>query len=118
MQILPQLLVGILVQIAIASLLRWLALRIAKRRGTTFWRWAAWAPLVGLAFAVGGAIVSSAILVHTLRAIAFADPSIKASLLAKGISEAMNCSALLVLLTLVMYVGSAITSLAGWLKKA
>jgi hypothetical protein len=118
MEIVPQLLVGILVQIAIASLLRWVALRIARRRGGAFWRWAAYVPLLGLACAVFGAIVSSVILVHTLRAIQFADPSVKASLLAQGISEAMNCSVLFVLAALVSYVGSAITSLAGWLKKA
>jgi biopolymer transport protein ExbB/TolQ len=44
-------------------------------------------PAIGFLFTIVG-------LVHSFAAVAGVDPSMKATLLAKGISEAMNCTAL------------------------
>jgi len=80
---------------------RWLG----KRAGAPRWAWGTAAGIVAL-----GVIVSTAgcVLVATvMRAPGAAiDPSDKARVLAQGISEAMNCSALVVLLMIVV---------TGWL---
>jgi hypothetical protein len=47
-------------------------------------------------------------LIHSFSGVAGVDPSMKATLLARGISETMNCGALLLVLSVPLLVGSRI----------
>ncbi len=93
------------------ALWRW-GRRIAVRRGTRAWRIASAIPLVGGALLGLGMCVTSALLVPAFAAVAGADSAEKATVLAKGISEAMNCGAFFGLGALLLLVVSA--GLFGW----
>jgi hypothetical protein len=88
---------------------RWLA----RRRGGPWWPRLAAMPLFGAGLAVVGIIVYVTIVARTFRAVAAADPAEKATLLAATISEAMNCSALFAIPSLLLYVASIIVFTVG-----
>ncbi len=96
---------------AAVALWRW-GRRIAARRGTRAWRIASAIPLVGGALLGLGTCVTSALLIPAFVGVAGADSADKATALAKGISEAMNCGAAFGLGALLLLVVSA--GLFGW----
>src|SRR5262245_53918334 len=100
--------VGGLLQAAVSVGLFLWGRAVAARQGTRFWRWAAWAPIAALSFAVVGTIVGVVFLVSAFGGVSNADPSMKATILAKSISMAMNCSALLILPSWALYLGSLV----------
>jgi hypothetical protein len=109
---------GLAIHAAIAFGLHQWAKAVARRRGDAFWRRAAWVPLVALTFVFLGTVITAVIFVRTFGAVATGDPALKAIALARGISEAMNVAALTICLSMVLYLGSAILSLVGWLGRA
>src|SRR5512142_1454235 len=67
---------------------------VARRQGGRWWKRASWMPLAAFVLSAIGVTLTTYWLVHSFRAIANVDPSMKATMLARGISNAMNCTAL------------------------
>ncbi|MBW2732966.1 MAG: hypothetical protein JRH20_11290 [Deltaproteobacteria bacterium] len=106
-------LVGVLAQVLVTVLLyRW-ARAVAQRRGGVWWQRASWLPLLALGLSIAGTLVSAVHLVRAFQAIATADPSMKATLLASNISEALTYTALLVLPSWLLYIASIVVSAMG-----
>src|SRR5688572_17377485 len=85
--------VGGLVQLGVSLALflwgRW----VARRRAGGLWRAAAWAPIVACVLAIVGAVVGTVLLVRGFASIANAEPTQKATVLARSISESTNVMA-------------------------
>jgi hypothetical protein len=112
-----QFLVGAFVQTAISVGLWTWGRSVARRRGGAFWRWFAWAPLVALGLSVVGTALSVWLLIRAFGAVSDGDPTTKATVLARGISEAMNVTAALVLPSWALYLASLIAFLVGTLRR-
>jgi hypothetical protein len=79
------------VTLALGAWGRW----VARRHGdTNFWRFARWTPWISMALLTIGAIVAVVLLTRAFEATKTTDAAHKATLLARGISEAMNASAM------------------------
>jgi hypothetical protein len=113
-----QIIIGTLLQVGVSVGLHLWGKSIARRHptGTAFWRRLAWAPLVALAMWIVGFNVSIVMLVRSFQRAATVDPAEKATMLAQGISEAMNFTAVVLLPTMALYLFSAVCFLVGWLK--
>lgn len=107
---------GTLVQIGLSVALYMWGKSIARRRTGAFWRRMAWVPLVALVMTLVGMFTTIWLLVQAFGAVATADPSMKATLLAKSISYAMNFTAILVVPAIALYIFSAVTFAIGWLR--
>jgi len=104
---------GLVAQIPITfALFRW-GRRIAERRPGAFWRWAARAPFLPLCLALIAGAWSTLIMSRVFAQVATSDPSVKATALARGISETMNCAALLEVPAMLLYVACVVTLLIG-----
>lgn len=106
-------LIAVLFQVLVTVLLYLWARSVARRRGGVWWRRATWLPLAGLGLSITGVMVSTFYLVRAFQAVGSADPSMKATLLASNISEALNCTALFVLPTWLLYIASVVLSAVG-----
>src|SRR6266487_5864644 len=115
--LLGQVVIAFALQASISIALWYWGRWVARRHAGTFWRLAAWAPLLALALALVGISVSVVFLMRAFGAVASADPSMKATLLAKNISMAMNCSALFVLPSWLLYLGGVVTFAVGSLLR-
>jgi len=112
MLVLP-LLVAVAVQVLIAlGLFAW-ARWVGRRRASVWWGRAAWLPLVALCLSLIGLCWSTVYIVRAFGAVADADPSQKATLLAANISEAMNCTALFAIPAWLLYLASLVASTVG-----
>jgi hypothetical protein len=89
---------------------------VARRRGGRSWR-ARWLPIVALALSVLGAALGAVLVVRAFGAVAGADPSEKATLLAASISEAMNCAAACAVPAWLLYLASLVLFTAGSLLR-
>lgn len=108
---------GVLVQGLVTVALFFWARRVARRRDGVWWRRATWLPLAGFGLSLLGVLVSTVYLVSAFKAVANADPSMKASLLASNISDAMSYTAFLVLPSWLVYGVSVVVSATGTMKK-
>ena len=71
---------------------------VVKRRGSLAWRLIRWLPTAGMVFYAAGLLVAVVMLLRTFASAAHLGSSDdKALVLSNGISEAMNCSALVTL---------------------
>jgi hypothetical protein len=95
--------------------LAWLSVRALRRAlrgldGGTAARGAMW----GMLLALAGVIVSIVMLVPAFGTVAYAEPSSKATLLARGISEAINCGAMAIVPGLVFgFLGGLLRGMYG-----
>lgn len=103
----------LLVSLALFAWGRW----VARRRGGTGWRRAAWMPIAALVLSVVGMVVSTVTLVAAFDAIATADPADKARQLAQHISEAMNATALFAVPSTLLYAASFVSFAIGSLLR-
>ncbi len=103
----------ILVPVGLAAWGRW----VARRHGGRGWRWAAWLPLAALVLGVVGVTVGSDLLIGAFRDVASAHPEEKATILSNAISEAMNCSALLLLPEWLLLATSGLVFVVGSIHK-
>src|SRR3954470_17247375 len=115
--LLGQVVIAFVLQAAV-SLGLWMWGRwIARRHAAAFWRLAASAPLLALTLSLLGIGFSVVFLLRAFGAVASADPSMKATLLAKNISMAMNGAALFVLPSWLLYLGSLVAFAVGSLLR-
>lgn len=113
-QIAPTLLVGVLLQTLISLALFAWARWVARRRApAAWWKLVAWLPIAALGLATLGAVASVVLLAGAFSAVAAVDPARKAEMLARGISEAMNTTAVLIVGSWLMYAASVVLSIAG-----
>jgi hypothetical protein len=114
--IVSEVVVGILVQIGVSiALWKW-GQSVARRHPRKFWQRSAWMPLIALVLSIVGLLTTITMLVKSFGAVAGADPAVKATVLAQGISEAMNWTAFLVLPAWGLYLASLVIFLVGTLK--
>lgn len=103
-----------LVELVATVALAWWGARVGRIHGGA-WRHLVWLPIAGFALAVTGSLVAVVQLAGAFDAVADADPSQKAVLLAQGISRAMNALAVFLALsglaTLASLVGCAVGTL-------
>ncbi len=97
------------------SVVLWHWGRRHRHRGA-FFRLMSNAPLVALAFAGTGMLITFIIFLNTMVRVSHGDPSMKATLLAQGISTAMNRTARYAFPAAALYVASAVTFFVGWLR--
>ena len=90
---------------------------VARRQGGRWWKRASWMPLVAFILSAIGVMLTTYFLVHAFRAITNVDPSMKATMLAQGISNAMNCTALFALPSWALFLASVIVFAVGSLKR-
>jgi hypothetical protein len=109
--------VAALVQVAISVGLYGWGRHVARRQGGGWWRWAASAPLVALVLSLIGVTWGVVGLVRAFGAVSRVDASMKATTLALAISEAMNCSALFVLPSWILYLGAVVIFIIGSLRQ-
>jgi hypothetical protein len=101
---------GALVQIAIAFGLRSWARSVSRRSGAGS-KWLPRLPLLGFVLIVAGIGGTFVQLMRLFGAVAHVDPSQKAAILAQGIAEAMNATALLALPGFCCYLITAVCCL-------
>lgn len=103
---------GVLFQLGLAfGLFAW-ARRVANARGGVF-RKLQYLPLLGLCATFLGICITSVFLVWAFGNVADAPASSRAALLAEDIGAAMNATAVGLLATIALYVGSAVSSAVG-----
>jgi len=108
---------GVVFQLGVAfGLFAW-ARRVANARGGVY-RKLQYLPLLGLSATFVGVCVTSVFLVSAFGNVANAPASSRALRLAQDISGAMNATAIGILLTLVLYVASALSSAVGTWSRA
>lgn len=90
---------------------------VARRLGGGWWRHATWLPLVALGLFVLDGAMTVRQLIHVFAGVAGVDPSVKSTLLAKGISEAMNCAAFNALPSVLLFIASVVVSTVGSLRR-
>ena len=93
------------------------ARRVAQRQSTSVYRRLRWLPACGMAALAGGFGLASILLVSAFSAIADAEASEKARILAESISEAVNVGAIFILASAVLLGTSAIASFVGTLRR-
>jgi hypothetical protein len=76
---------------------------VARRHGTAWWRGVAWLPIIAIVFIGLGFCVTAIDLIHGFAAVNSVEPSLRSTLLAKGISEAMNRGGVVALPSLLIY---------------
>jgi len=86
--------VGVLVLTPL-GLLKW-ARWVSRRHRRAGWRRLVWLPLIALGLSLAGMIISGVICARGLGSLTDEARSMRATLLAAAISEAMNCGGLLV----------------------
>jgi len=86
---------------------------VAKKRGGRGWLLASYLPLLAATASMVGVFFTIVGLIRAFGAVAHADPSSKATLLAEGIATAMWATALGVGVSLVLYVASIVTFAVG-----
>lgn len=90
---------------------------VARRHGGRGWRRAAWMPLVAVALAIAGMIVSTVALVRAFGAVASVEAADRARVLAENISEAMNVTALFAVPSTLLYGASIVAFSIGSLLR-
>jgi hypothetical protein len=90
---------------------------VARRQGGRWWRRAAWMPIGAFVLSIIGVSLTAYWLVHSFRAVATVDPSMKATLLARGISNAMNCTALFAFPSWALFLASVVVFTVGSLMR-
>lgn len=92
---------------AIAGLIVW-GRWVARRLGTPGWRRASWMPVAAVVAQVVGVLATVGWLVRAFGGLAEVDAASRATVLARSISEAMNCVACASLIAIPLYVASVI----------
>lgn len=90
---------------------------VARKRGGRRWRLASYLPLVAALAPMVGVFFTVLALIHTFGAVASADPSTKARLLAEGIATAMWSTAIGTGVAVVVYIASVVTFAIGELQQ-
>jgi len=90
---------------------------VARRQGGRWWRRAAWMPLGAFVLSVVGVALTAYWLAHSFRAIATVAPSMKTTMLARGISNAMNCTALFTFPSWALFLASVVVFAVGSFKR-
>lgn len=103
-----------LVSVGLYAWGRWVARRQGRGR---WWRLSCWLPLVGLALAAVGVALVSVYLVQGFGDLANVHPAEKAVVLARTISEAMNCTAFFASLSWVFYLGGVVVFTIGSVRR-
>lgn len=108
---------GVLLQLAMVYALwawgRWVARRHEER---PFWRWMSHAPWIAFVLQALGVVVTVALLLRAFQAIGSVNAAERASVLADGISTAMNASLCLMLPAYTLYAIALVSFLAGTFK--
>ena len=89
---------------------RWVGRR---HPSSPWWRRAAWLPLIGLVLMLLGAAISAAHIMNALDAVAGADPSQKATLLAHNIARALEATTYLSIPATALFATSLLLSIIG-----
>jgi hypothetical protein len=90
---------------------------VARRQGGRWWKRASWMPLVAFVLSAVGVSLTTYFLVRAFRAITNVDPSQKATMLARGISNAMNCTALFAFPSWALFLASIVVFAVGSIKR-
>jgi hypothetical protein len=106
--------VQVLFSLGLHAWARWVATR---QGGAAFWRRASWLPLIALVAVVVSTGLSVVFLIRAFTAVADADASEKARLLAENIGGAMNASAVLGLPSSLLYVASFSLCVFGSIRR-
>ncbi|MDY7232113.1 hypothetical protein [Hyalangium rubrum] len=112
--------VGAIVSVAVQVLITW-ALRVwgrsvAERQGGSWWRRAAWMPVLSLGAGLLGMACTALSLVWAFQTVS-ADPAEKAALLAQSITRAMLVTAVFALVSGLLFVASIVVFTVGTLKQ-
>lgn len=110
--------VGIAIQVGITVGLALWARAIQRKHAGLLWRLNVWVAPAAMALWVVGSLLSGLLLLRAFDGVASTDAASRATLLARGISEAMNTSAFFFLTSLLLYLGSAILCIVGAIKPA
>ena len=116
-QLLPQMVLGVAVQVALSLGLHAWGRSVAKRHVGWPWRWAAWMPLVALGLVIAGAILSTVVLLRAFGSVSSVTPAERQVLLASGISSAMTWTAVLVVPAWLLYLASVLAFAVGWFRQ-
>ncbi len=114
---LPFLVAAVVQALLAVGLLAW-AGWVARRQRGRWWRRARWLPGVALGLALIGIASSGYFIARALTATSGSEPSMKATLLAQNISEAMNCAACFALPAWGLYLISVVLCVVGSVKRA
>lgn len=86
--------------------------RLTKQNGAG-WRWASYLATLAIPMPLIGVLITAIALVHAFDAVAFADASERAALLAREISEAMNGLACSLVVSWAIYAAVGVSLLVG-----
>ena len=109
-------LLGFAVHIGVVVALYAWGRRVAARLGGAWWRRAAMLPLVAVASEFLGVALTAVFLVRSFGALGNVDPSRKAEMLARSISNAMNATAVFGGIAAMLYLASVVAFTAGTLR--
>lgn len=90
---------------------------VAARHGGAWWQRASKLPLVAVASELLGVALTAVFLVHSFGALDRVDPSHKAEVLARSISNAMNAAAVFRGIAALLYLASVVVFAVGTLRK-
>lgn len=110
-------LLGFAVHIGVVVALYAWGRRVAARHGGVWWQRASKLPLVAFASELLGVALTVVFLVRSFGALDRVDASHKAEVLARSISNAMNASAVFVVLAALLYLASVVVFAVGTLRK-
>ncbi len=110
-------LLGFAVHVGVVVALYAWGRRVAARHRGVWWQRASKLPLVAVASELVGVALTAVFLVQSFGALDRVDPSRKAEMLARSISNAMNATAVFGVLAALLYVASVVVFAIGTLRK-
>jgi hypothetical protein len=102
-----------LVPILVATALFFWGRAIARKHGTGAWRWLPWLPVVAFVLQHAFLVITIVFLVDAFGDVGSVVPPSRATVLARGISEAMNAGAFALAAAIFLYVASAVAIAIG-----
>ena len=116
--ILILLLVSIVVPVGVTVAMWIWGTNLSVRHGGKWWPRARWLPIVGGGLLGVGLILTVVSLLHGFSSVSDVDPSQKAELLAKGISESINYAAFVTVPGQLLYLCAIVLFLVGTIRKS